>query len=204
MHDPSFVWRVVFGLFVFVLLGFIDYRKHPDNPQRVKEYVFLFSVTGLAMVFGLAHDFMAYSISREYYVVGKGIQSAADRFNLQVMTLALKATWTAGLVIGTVFLVANNPDKKGRRLSYQKLFRLLLIPLINAIIFAVLFGVGAFLEPSVLLKQKPLEGILPLLNDPTAFVTAWGIHIGSYTGGAVGLAVAAGLIYKYKRNLQTS
>ena len=94
----------------------MDYRKNPANPRRIKEYAFLFTVAILTMLYGVLHDYITYSISREYYIIGKGIESAKGGFNFDVVKLALIATWSAGLVVGVTFLISNNPGKVKKQL----------------------------------------------------------------------------------------
>ena len=56
MDDPTFPYRVAFGLIVFGALGAIDRIRNPRNPTRLREYGFLFGVTGAVMLYGLLPD----------------------------------------------------------------------------------------------------------------------------------------------------
>ncbi|HHH27511.1 MAG TPA: hypothetical protein ENK57_04055, partial [Polyangiaceae bacterium] len=71
--DPTFIYRVAFGLTVFATLGVRDLLKNPQNPSRLKEYLFLFSVTAAVMSYGLAHDLLTFSISPSYFSAVKGL-----------------------------------------------------------------------------------------------------------------------------------
>jgi len=81
MSDPTFVYRVAAAMLIFIALGAWDYRRHPGNPRRLQEYLFLFAATLFAMAYGLFHDYITCSLSPQYYVLGKGINSAAKGYN---------------------------------------------------------------------------------------------------------------------------
>ncbi len=116
-----FRYRVVLGVLFFALLGFVDVCRNPSNPRRAREYLFLFSCAGIAMGYGVAHDFVTCHISPAYFVWGKGLESAADGFNFDVVKLALMASWSAGLIVGVVLLLANNPREGRPQLGYPAL-----------------------------------------------------------------------------------
>ena len=183
-----FQYRVMLGVLFFIILGLVDYWRHPSNPRRAKEYLFLFSCAGIAMAYGVVHDFVTYHISPDYFIWGKGIESAVDGFNLDVVKLALMAAWSAGLIAGVVLLIANNPRRGQPQLSYPALYSQGLVPLGGSMVFGGTFGLLCF---AFALR---FSDYLPNLQDSPAerrFMTTWGIHVGSYLGGAVGLILAA-------------
>jgi hypothetical protein len=182
-----FKYRLFIGLSLFLVLGIIDYKKNPQSPTKVKEYLFLFSIVGIAMLYGIIHDFITYHISPEYFIMGKGIESAKDGFNFDVVQLAMMALWSVGLIIGVIFLIANNPYKKIPQLKYSILYRLSLYPVVISFLFAVLTGVFFYffgLDFSDWLVD------LEFISEKKQFMTTWGIHTGSYLGGIIGLAIA--------------
>jgi len=89
MKDSFWSIRLVLGLSALAALALVDLYKNPKNPRRVKEYGFLFAVTGLTMVYGLLVDTVTYSVSREYFFVGKGLESARAGFFPDVALMAL-------------------------------------------------------------------------------------------------------------------
>ncbi|MEM9070246.1 MAG: hypothetical protein AAGE52_17195 [Myxococcota bacterium] len=182
--DPTFVYRVVFGVLLLGALGARDWIKHPENPARLKEYVFLFSVTALTMLYGLAHDAITFFISPTYFRLFKGIP--ATSFFPDVARLALMASWTAGLAIGLVLLIANNPSAKYPQLSYRRLSALLLWPLAGALVFAVVGG-----------SFGPLFLELPWDAGPRP-TRVWGIHLGTYVGATLGVGLAAAHIRRVR------
>jgi hypothetical protein len=179
-------YRIIAGLTFFGILGILDFIKNPNNPKRLKEYGFLFSVTGITMMYGLIHDYITSTISPDYFVLGKGIESAAQGFNKDVAILALEATWSAGLIIGVAFLIANNSSKTKPQLKYKTLYGLLIYPLSLSVLFAVLTGI--FFNLFTLRFSASLNELLSP-QSRKLFMTVWGIHIGSYAGGLSGIIV---------------
>ncbi len=197
LDDPTFPYRVAFGLTVFAVLGAIDLRRNPEDPRRLKEYAFLFGVTGATMLYGLAHDAVTFAIAPEYFVVMKGLGHAA-RFG-DVARLALMASWTAGLAVGLGLLVANHPSPRFAQLGYRHLARFLLGPLAGAV--AAALGLGG------LALAFPVRAIATLglaadsLRDPAPTAVVWAAHIGTYAGAALGLLGAVAGVRRGRRKL---
>lgn len=192
-----FKYRVIVITSLFLFLGIKDYMKNPTNPKKAKEYCFLFSVAIVAMIYGIFHDFITYHISPEYFIYGKELESAKDGYSFDVIKMAMTALWSAGLVVAAVFLMLNNPRKTGSQLSYPTLWKLTLYPLAISILFAVPIGLTVFC------KFVPLQNYFPSLTGSeveTRLLTTWGIHIGSYLGGAIGLIVSSIKIVKLRKS----
>jgi len=143
VSDATFPYRVAIGLAIFGALLALELWRRPREPRRLKEYSFLFGMTIVTMLYGVVHDFVTWSICRDYYVVGKGIPSASHGYTLDVVKLAMKATWTAGLLGAAVLLVANNPDRQGRQLPYPNLIAMALLPLLASVLLEGALG-GVF------------------------------------------------------------
>ena len=182
----SLKYRIIAGLMFFATLGILDLIKNPQNPKRLKEYGFLFSIVGITMLYGLLHDYITSTISPDYFVLGKGIENATEGFNKDVAILALKATWSAGLAIGVAFLLANNPSKVKPQLKYKTLYQLLIYPLLLSVSAAIVLGIIFNL---VVLNFSSPENDLLSPQSYKLFMTVWGIHIGSYAGGLLGIIV---------------
>ncbi len=198
MVVSAFVIRAGLGLAFFLILGLWDMVRHPDNPRRAKEYAFLFAVTGAAMIYAVAHDFVTYHISPEYFIYGKGLADARAGFGWPVIKLALTAGWSPGLIAGAALLIANNRDKLGRQLPYSVLSRYAVLVLVASAGMAVVLGSIISLFPSRVAAAIDV----PLSGDPArAFVTVWGIHIGTYAGAVVGLVGAAIGVFRGKRRI---
>jgi hypothetical protein len=197
--QSTWPWRVGIGLGLLAVFAVVDLVRHPRNPTRIKEYGFLFAVTGATMAYGLLHDLFTYSISPEYFAVGKGLGAGADSFFPEVAALALKASWSAGLFIGLTLLIANNPSKRRPQLPYCRLARAVAVPLIAALVAATIVGLSVRTTSdrlSMLLRIDDLG-----LSDQAAFVTVWCIHLGTYAGALVGVFGAAVLVRCERRRL---
>ena len=193
--DVTFPYRVALGLCFFGALGAWDLRRNPSNPRRLKEYAFLFGVALATMLYALAHDAVTFALGDEYFRVVKGLESR--HFDLAVAGLALKAGWTAGLVIGLVFVVANNPSKRWRQLSYRDLTRQLAWPLLSSPFAALLLGLWAHARPDAWIDALDIAW---LRADSLAdVVRVWAVHIGSYLGAIAGLLVASIHILRQRR-----
>lgn len=200
MSDPSFPYRLALGLIFFAGMGLSDLIRHPDNPKRVKEYGFLFGVSLVAMAYGIVHDFVTYTLSPDYFIIGKGLTSAVGGFNRDVVFLAMNATWTVGVLGAAVILVANNPNKLGHQLSYRSLTRLALIPFGVSLLFEIPFGVLSHVRADAIAPMLSRAGFSQDLG--TRFITVWAMHLGAYIGAIIGLVFAVVTIIKRKRKLR--
>lgn len=183
--DRTFPWRLAAGLCVLGWLIVRDLRKPIRSYVRLKEYGFLFGTAALAIGYGMVHDRITYAISREYYVIGKGLASAANGFNSDVAMMAAQASWSAGLFVGLMFLIANRRQQRVGQLPYRTLMTLLVIPLLGSIATACALGaIGFFLA-------APLSADFELhylgLRAPALFCATWGVHTGTYLGALGGV-----------------
>jgi hypothetical protein len=177
---------------VAVILAAHDLRKHPRNPSRAKEYGFLLYTTFVALLYGVVHDQLTATVSPEYFLLGKGMGADPAPFRWAVAKLGARASAGIGLLAGAALLVANasrSPRPSGR-LGYRELFRLSLLPLASAALFAVAFGVAnARLELGAATARE-------FVGDDRlrAFVVVWAVHAGSYAGALIGIAAATGRV----------
>lgn len=197
--DPTLLWRALAGGTFFAALAYYDWRKHPGNPRRVKEYGFLFGVTMLAMAYGVLHDIITYHLSPAYYIYGKGLASAQDGFNADVVTLALKATWTAGLIGAVALLLANNPHPLWPQLPYVRLAAFAAVPFSTSIGAEWSFGAVTWWCSSALRAHLELPPPTSLIDN--RFLVVAGMHWGAYLGGALGVAAACWLIRRQRWRL---
>jgi hypothetical protein len=202
LYASLYPYRVVFGVLFFVVLGTLDYAAHPDQPRRAKEYLFLLASAGIASAYGVVHDHVTATISIDYFLYGKGLIESELPFRVAVTLLAVQATYWVGLVAGAALLLANNPRPDRPQLSYRELSRLIGLPLAGAAVAAAIGGaLFALLDPlgglEVARDYSPNVG-------PTRFLAVWGIHMGSYVGGAIGAAAATALVVTRRRALRTA
>jgi len=199
MNDWTFPYRLAIGLPIFAVLLAVELWRRPREPRRLKEYSFLFGVTVLAVGYGIAHDFVTWSVCRDYYVIGKGIPSAARGYTVDIVKLAAKATWSVGLLGAAILLLANNPDRLKRQLPYRTLLKLGLIPLSISVGLETLLGVLFYLLAELI--ARAINAIAFLELSGPRFFAVWGMHIGAYLGGAIGIILAALIILRLKKRV---
>lgn len=218
MHDFwNWLWftnaglatRIAGGVVIFSLLAFWDIRRKGREAQRWREYVFLVVVVLIAMAYGVVNDLISSSISWEYFYYGKNLEGVLGpdtppnsiALYREAMKIGMMATWTVGLLLGVVVLLANNPHKLLPRLPYTYLYRLIVLPILTAVLFGVLGGV---LGAMGLLTNLSDDFRMLADNDiwrPDRFCCAWGVHLGGYVGGILGGAVAILLLFRKRSRL---
>jgi len=147
--------RIAIGCSIFALLATIDLFRNGRSATRWREYVFLLLAVGLAMAYGAINDAIASRVSWEFFYYGKGVAQQLgpaippDPAALEsaAIGVGLRATWSAGLVIGVALLIANNPRPNRTRLRYQTLIALL-IPIF--LIAALSAAIGALIGLSLI------------------------------------------------------
>lgn len=176
-------------------MGLYDFKKNPRNPKRLKEYLFIASISIIASAFGILHDFVTFSISREYFTIAKRLGDGI-KFSPDIVKLAVSATYWVGIVVGVVFVILNNPKDSVPQLRYSKLYRKLGI-ILGAIITSSTVG---FVVSYVASPYFSIGGE-SFLKDPQAFEQVAFIHWGSYIGALIGLLISAYKIFQLRRKL---
>ncbi|MDH5675907.1 MAG: hypothetical protein OEZ06_27535 [Myxococcales bacterium] len=196
MDDATFLPRLGLGVGLLAGIALYEHRRGRGS-DKIREYGFLFGSGLVGAGYALLHDLCTHGLSPDYFAIGKGLESAARGFWPDVAWLATRAGWSAGLVIGCALLRMNNPQVERRRLGYASLVRALTWPLAASLLFAF---IGAWLGPNLLDSEFDTSALhRPGVTDPSAFLTVWGIHIGSYAGALLGLLVAASRIRRARR-----
>lgn len=205
--EASYPYRLVLGLAFFLVLGLVDWRRHPEDPRRAKEYLFLVYAALAAIVYAVLHDQITVSLSPEYFLLGKGLvhdhRNLGDEahrvpwhLRLDVAVLAVHASYGVGALAGAALLIANNPSKTRAQVPYRPLLRLALLPLACAAVAAVVGGVvNRTLDPMDLAHdlrgEVKYEAVRP-------FVLVQGVHAGSYAGAVLG-SIAAVVLVRRRR-----
>lgn len=153
-----------------------------------------------AGMYGVLHDQVTYSISREYFTKYKygqfGVEPSWFGGHRQtVAVIGFMATWWVGawigIIIGLVGLIYS--DHK----SMQKATTVAI-----AIVFitAFLLGVIGFFRGRFYLSRTGVSGWLPedIINSDD-FITVGSIHNYSYAGAVIGLLIA--IIYMARKNI---
>ena len=200
--------RITFGIVCLAILAVVDIAQKGRQATRWREYVFLAFCTAIATVYGAVNDQITSRISWEYFYYGKdlvhilGPATPPDslRLSLQALRIGAAATWWAGLIFGAAILIANNPSRIGRQLSYASLAaRLPGVVVITVICAAIVGFAGA---------QFWLNWISPDFKDlaatnfwrPHRFMAVYGIHLGGYVGGVLGAIYAVTSIVRERRS----
>jgi hypothetical protein len=209
--DAGLATRIAVGLVVFACLGIVDFRRNGTKATRWREYLFLFFCVAVAMLYGMINDLITSSISWEYFYYGKGLSEPLGpappdplQLHLAAMIVGMESTWSAGLLVGVVLLIANNPFRNYPRLSFAQLQRML-IPIAGVtILMATALGFAGYFElltPLVddfhsMLRQNEMR--------PHHFMAVFGIHLGGYVGGGIGLLIATAIIVARRRAVSDS
>lgn len=205
--DGGLLARLGVGVAIFAWLAVADLRRNGRNARRWREYLFLVSCVGLALVYGIINDQLTVGISWEYFYYGKGLMSQLGptlppeemALRWEAAKVGMKATWTAGLIIGVVLLFANNPSRQLASLPLGRIYRLLplmiVMPALAAAIMGFMGGHGWLLWADSYFAQMIQDD----LWRPYRFMTVFGIHLGGYVGGAIAAIVAAVLIRRERR-----
>jgi hypothetical protein len=192
--DAGLVARIAIGGAIFAALAVADLLRHGRSARRWREYVFLLAVVAAAMGYGIANDWIASGISWEYFVYGKGVSMTA-RMPWAACLIGMKASFSAGLVVGVAMLMANNPREGRRQLRYRELFQWLAVVLAIAVTGAVV-GAGVGWRGGWNWMSGDLAAIWREgMFRPRRFMAAYGMNLGGYAGAAVGtIAAVVGIV----------
>lgn len=190
--------RLALGSVVFSILAIVDLRKNGRSARRWREYVFLVACVFLALLYGAVNDQLTVGISWEYFYYGKDLMSqlgpqippASLPLRIAAAEVGLKATWSAGLLLGVILLFANNPSTALKPLPHRRLFARIPLLFSVTVISAILFGALGHLG---LLTRCNADFPLLVKDDlwrPHRFMTVYGIHLGGYIGGLAGTILA--------------
>ena len=206
--DAGLAARVAIGVAFFAALAAWDLYRNRARAARWREYTFLLACVILALLYGVLNDQITTTISWEYFAYGKfahdtlppGEPPNSPRFRWEAAKIGMKATWTAGLVIGVALLLANNPRKDGRpRLPYRRLFRYVAVVFATTVVFSACLGLLGYFGAFVSFNEDFRD---MLANDewrPRRFMAVYGVHLGGYAGGLLGAALAVVLVIRARR-----
>lgn len=205
--DAGLATRVAIGAGIFAVLAGVDLWRNGRRATRWREYLFLLAAVILAMAYGLANDYIASGISWEYFYYGKGLDHVLGphvppdpaALARSACAVGLRATWSAGLIVGVVLLIANNPRPGRPQLPYRKLLILLPAIFAGAAVIAVL---GAWVGAMGWLAWTNADiGSLVRENlfRPKRFMSVYGLNLGGYAGGLLATVAAAIYIRRHRR-----
>jgi hypothetical protein len=208
LSNAGLLLRIAVGVAIFAALALSDLRKNRAAATRWREYVFLIICVLAAMAYGAINDQLTSAISWEYFYYGKDIAAQLGpqippdplKLHLAAAIVGMKATWSAGLIIGVALLIANNPSKRIPRLRNRSLVRSLPLVLLLTLLCAAAGAIaGHFTLPALwnsdfaaMLRRNEMR--------PRHFMTAYGIHLGGYIGGLIGMLAAVWRIRLRRRH----
>jgi hypothetical protein len=111
----------------------------------------------------------------------------------------MKATWTVGLLIGVVLLLANNPSRRWPQLRFGHLIYVAIGVILFAIAGAAVVGFAGSCGWLAFTSEDFREMLRRDEMRPHQFMTAYGIHLGGYVGGLIGAIWAIVKIRSFRR-----
>lgn len=203
--DSGLLVRIGLGVAIFAWLAVADLRRNGPNARRWREYLLLVACVGVALLYGIINDQLTVTISREYFLYGKGVAETLrtdtpteSAMRWEAVKVGMKATWSAGLIIGVVLLFANNPRKDLPPLPFARVYRLLPIMIIVPAMCAAVLGIVGYLGGLTWLNDYFALLIRDNLWRPYRFMAVYGMHLGGYIGGALAAITAAILIRRQR------
>ena len=195
-ESPVWMRALVAGLLLGVI-ALVDFLRHRERATRWREYAFWLACGLLGALFAIGNDIMTSHLSEAYFALGKGLASDdPHEFIVNVVLLAIRAGFVAGLAIGGALLLANNPKKDLPQLPYGVLARLMLVPAVAAIVIAPIGGACASWDIQGLSSQ--LRQVLSP-DDVRSFLMVQRIHVGLYVGALIGTVGAVAWIRRKRR-----
>lgn len=208
--DASLLLRIGVGVLVFAALALSEWRRRGRQATRWREYLFLLGCAGAALVYGAIGDQVTVTISPEYFLYGKALAEVVKDPGSQVVTpelrweaakVGLKATWTAGLILGVVILLANNPRRGRPQLAYRELWARLPVLVGVAAICAIVLGVIGYWGGFVRFSNDFQQMVQRDEFRPRRFMAVFGIHLGGYVGGLIGTVAVVAMIVRRRRKM---
>ena len=197
--DAGLAARVAIGASVLAVLAASDLYRNRGRATRWREYGFLVGCVAAALVYGAANDQVTTTISWEYFAYGKAVAEAlppgeppnSAAFRWEAAKVGMRATWSAGLIVGVALLIANNPRRDGRpRLSYAALARLVPLVFGAVVLSAVVLGAAGYLGAFAPVNEDFRAMLRRDLWRPRRFMAVYGMHTGAYVGGVLGTVIA--------------
>ena len=170
----------------------------------------LFLASALAGIYGILHDQITITISREYFLYFKGLEGAGLPDRIGAAYIGWISTWWVGFLASYLLTLAFYFKKQSERLVKRTLAACLKI-----IIFAAGFGLAGGLYGYGFPREAGggISFLFPMkveaffrfaleygVTDYRAFYSVWMIHLFGYWGGLAGLGYYMIKILKPKRD----
>ncbi len=191
MNTGSFATRFILLLGLMLVLSVIDLCLNKGKATRYREYGFILVTGALGAAIGWGNDLITSSISPDYFVLGKGLTEGAT-LRMEACLYGMQVGFSAGVIGGAISLFAARRKSAHPPAAYATLFRLLWLPVIGAILFGFLFPIlFSGFDPARFAAQ--LDGVIDS-GRISQFLRVWWIHVGLYSGLAVGLLITVSRI----------
>jgi hypothetical protein len=205
--DPGLLARIAIGAAIFAVLGTVDLIRHGRQATRWREYAFLLLAVFAATAYGAINDQIASSTSWEYFYYGKGLDHVlgprvppdSAALHWEACKIGLKATWSAGLIIGVLLLLANNPRRNRRQLPYRTMCRLLTWILLSSVLCAAIGGFVGSRGGLAWVSHDLRLLVRDNMFRPYQFMTVYGMNLGGYVGGLFSTLAAAVYVLRRRR-----
>lgn len=115
--------------------------------------------------------------------------------------MGIKATWSAGLILGVILLFANNPSRVLPVLGFKAVIRKLPLMLGITVACAAVLGVVGYYGWLAAINDDFSLLIKDNLWRPRRFMAVYGIHLGGYIGGLAGAVATALMIRRERKTL---
>jgi hypothetical protein len=202
--------RIGIGVLIFLGLAVWDYRKHGPRATRWREYLILLRCIIAALIYGAINDQITTTVSWEYFAYGKGLAEVlpvneppnSALFRWEAAKVGMKATWSAGLLIGVALLIANNPFRNLPRLPYRRLVQLVPVVLGVAAVTSAFLALAGYFGAFVGFNSDFQEMVRVDQWRPRRFMAVYGEHLGGYVGGLSGTVIAVTCIIRARRRLR--
>jgi hypothetical protein len=197
-HAGLFSTRLALLLVFFASAALLELLFRGRRATRWREYASILLLGGAGALAGAAWDAAAASLSPDYFVYGKGLARGAA-LTREAMLLGARAGFTAGCVAAGLLWIANSPGGGAPLLPSAQIARRGLGVLVCAAVAGLLLGglatVAQLPAPHV---RWAGEAVLA-----RRFAVVWWIHLGAYTGMAIGVLLGAVSVRRERSTART-
>lgn len=186
LDSTPFYWRVIALLALMAAAGGIDHIRHGSKATRFPEYGFILLTGVVGSLVAMGCDLATSTISREYFIFGKGLPEESFRQN--VLLFGAKTGFSGSVVAGALLLFGSG----AKRPAWRALILRLWIPVAAAIAMgALLPSVASGFDPSG--YAAVIRGIVTG-EQLRHFRIVWWAHTGFYLGLLLGVAALVATI----------
>jgi hypothetical protein len=182
---PNFTNRVLLLLALMAIVTIVDFKQKGREASKYREYGFILIAGAVGALLGFVNDLITSSISPDYFVFGKGLDSG-DGLRWRAGIFGAKEGLSAGIIAGAVCLFATAQKTSLSPAQLRSLLARLWMPLAGAVLAGLTLPLAAGAFDPFHLAAK-LESFLNG-NQIRRFLRVWWIYTGLYAGLTLGLA----------------